>query len=95
MRQSKTLQVLMASLKHLCHKLQHNCKPEYATQHGKSGKHCGSCCIWNHLLTGGLVSMHIPRQRTVALLVKALLALCCQAVTGGKPADIEVIQLHT
>lgn len=38
--------------------------------------------------------MHIPRQRAVALLVKAILALCSQAMAGGKSADVEVGNLN-
>ena len=52
---------------------------EYVTLHEGSAKHCGTCCIWNHMLMGGLVSMHLPKQRALALIVTALLSLDAQA----------------
>ena len=84
------MQVVLSSVKLVCQHFQQDHEPLYATYHSSSGRHCGSCCIWNHLLTGGLVSAHLPKQRATALLVKALLGLHAQAVALGKPADIKV-----
>ena len=84
------MQVLLSSMKVVCQRFQQDSEAQYATHHSSSGKHCGSCCIWNHLLTGGLVSAHLPKQRAIALLAKSLLGLHAQAVAVGNPADIKV-----
>ena len=77
-------------MKLVCQQSHQDQEALYATDHASSGRHCGSCCIWNHLITGGLVSIHLPKQRAVALLVKALLGLHAQAMAQGNPADIQV-----
>ena len=59
-------------------------------EHACSRKQCGGCCIWNWLLTGHQVFMHIPGQRVTALLVKALLGLHAQALTAANLADLKV-----
>ena len=84
------MQVVLSSVKLVSQQSQQDHEALYPTHHGSSGRHCGTCCIWNHLLTGGLVSIHLPKQRAVALLVKALLGLHAQAVALGNPADIKV-----
>lgn len=84
------MQAVLSSVNLLCQQSQQDQVPQYATPHTTSGTHCGSCCIWNHLLTGGLVSVHLSKQRAVTLLVKALLGLHAQAVDRGDAADIKV-----
>ena len=84
------MQAVLAAVNLLSQQSQQDHEPVYVTQHTSSDRHCGSCCIWNHLLTGGLVSVHLPEQRAIALLIKALLGLHAQAVAAGNPADTQV-----